>query len=94
MGGGVEKRGIINSGIPSPDMKLLEIIPLGNEPQYRNKNPTVSSGDSLRIETSKIHKLKSYTNLQLKYKESTPSSLNVASTWVSIELYCTYANQS
>ena len=74
----MEKRAISNSGIPSPDKKQLPIIPLGNEPYHRKKNPTVSSGDYLMTVTSNIQQLKSHQKLLSKYKESTPSYLDVA----------------
>ena len=73
----VDKRGVTYSGIPSPDIKQWPIIPLVNVPYYRNINPTVSSGTSLKTETRKIHQLNSQPNLQSKYKESTPSSHDV-----------------
>ena len=38
----MEKYGIINSGIPSPDIKQSLIIPLGIVPYYGKKNRTVS----------------------------------------------------
>ena len=44
----VEKCGVTHSGIPSPEIKQLPIIPLGGVPYYRKKTPTVSSGDSLK----------------------------------------------
>ena len=62
------KHGIIPSGIPSFDIEQLPIIPLGNVPYYVNKNPTVSSGYSLKTETINKHQLKSQRKLQLKDK--------------------------
>ena len=53
----VDKHGVIHSGIPSPEIKQLTIIPLGNVPNYRNKIPNVSSDTSLKTETSKMHQL-------------------------------------
>ena len=84
------KRGIIHSGITSPEKKS-PIIPLGNEPYYRNKNPTVSSDTSLKTETRNIHQLRSQMKLPSKDKESTPSSTDIASSWVSTEVYHTDA---
>ena len=60
----VEKRGIIHSGIPSPDIKKLPMIPLDNAPYYRKKNPNVASGTSSKTESSKMNKLKSQPKLQ------------------------------
>ena len=72
------KHGIAQIGIPSFYIEQLPIIPLVNVWYYRNKNATVSSGTSLKTETSKMHQLKPRSKLQLKDKESTPSSLDVA----------------
>ena len=54
----VGKCGIIHSGIPSPYIKQLPNIPLVNILYYRREKPTVSSGTSLKIETSMMHQLK------------------------------------
>ena len=64
----MDKRGVTHSGITSPEIKQLTIIPLVNVPYYRKKNPTVSSDSSLEKETRKMHQLKSHTKLQSKYK--------------------------
>ena len=55
----VEKCGIIHGEIPSPDKKKLPKVPLGNVPYYRKKNPTGSSGNSLKTETRNMYKLNS-----------------------------------
>ena len=56
------------------------------EPYYRKKTPTVSSGTSLKTETSKMHQFKLQLKLPSKNKESTPLSIDVASSWVSTEV--------
>ena len=63
----VGKRGVNQSGIPSPNIKSLPIIPLGNVPNYSKKNPTFYSGTSLKTKTIKIPKLKTHTKLQSQY---------------------------
>ena len=63
------------------------MIPSGNVPYYRKKNPTVYSGTSLKTETRNMHQLKSKKKLQSKDKESTPSSLDFGSSLVSTEVY-------
>ena len=62
------KRGIIHSGIPSPDMKQFPIVPLGNEPHYRNKTPTSSPYTSLKTDTINVHQLKSQPKFPSKDK--------------------------
>ena len=62
------------------------MIPLYNVPNYRKKNPTVYSGTSLNTEPIEIHQLKSHPNLKSKYKESTPSSHDVVSSWILTEV--------
>ena len=61
-------------------------IPFGNEQQYMEKHPIVSSGSYLNTKNSKIHQLKSQTNLQSKDNESTRLSQEIASSWVSTEV--------
>ena len=73
------KHGSIPGGIPSPDIKQLPIIPFDNEPHYRKKNPTVTSGTSLKTETGKMQQLKSHPNMPSKDKESTRSYQDVSS---------------
>ena len=87
----MENCGVTHSGIPSPDIKQLLIIPLGNLPYYRKKTPTVSSGNPLNTDTIKMHQLKPQPKLHSKDKESTPLSIGVASGWVSTEVDCTTA---
>ena len=65
----VDKCGVTQSGIPSPDTKTLPIITLIYAPKYIIKYPTVSSHTSLKTETSKIPQLKTHTKLQSKYRE-------------------------
>ena len=77
------KRGSISSRIPSPEIKKLPIIPFGNDPHYRKKIPTISSGTPSKTETSQMNKLKLQTKLISKYKESTPLSKYLASSWIS-----------
>ena len=77
------KRGSIPSGIPSPEIKQLPIIPFGNDPHYRKKIPTVSYGTPSKTETSHMNKLKSQTKLLSKDKESNPLSKYLASIWIS-----------
>ena len=43
-----------NTSIPTPGKKV-PIISLGNDSYARKKNPTDSSGASLRTETSRMH---------------------------------------
>ena len=62
---------------------------MGNELYYRKEKPTVASGTSLKTKTNKIHQLKSNPKLPSKCKESNPSSLHIASSWVSTEVYYT-----
>ena len=75
------KHGSIPGGIPSPDIKQLPIIPFDNEPHYRKKNPTVTSGTSLKTETGKMQQLKSHPNMPSKDKESTRLSQDIWSSW-------------
>ena len=65
----VYKRGVNHSGIPSPEIKQLPIIPIGNVPTYTKKNPTVSSGASLKTETRKMLQLTTQPKLQTKDRE-------------------------
>ena len=82
----MEKCGVTHIVIPSPDMRQLPIIPLDNVHYFRKKNLTIYSCTSLKTETSKMNKLNSYPKLQSKYKKSTTSYLDVASSWVSTEV--------
>ena len=50
------------------------------------KTPIVSSGNSLKTETIKIHQLKLQPNMPSKDKESNPSSQDVALSWISTEV--------
>ena len=68
-------------------MRKLPIIPIGNEPHHRKKNPNVSSGMSFKTENRKMCQLKSQPKLTSKYKESTTSSQDFALNWVSTEVY-------
>ena len=77
---------MIHGGIPSQEIKKSPIIPLNIVMHYRRKTLTVSSGNPFKTDTRKMHKLKTHPKLQSKYKESTPSSLDVASSWVSNEV--------
>ena len=79
----MDKSAVTHSGIPSPDIKQLLIIPLGNVTNDSKKNPTVSSGTYLKTETSNMPQLKTHPNLQSQYKESTPSSIGVKSSFIS-----------
>ena len=45
--------------VPSLDIKQLLIIPLGYDLYYRKKDTIISSGNSLKTETRKMHQLKS-----------------------------------
>ena len=49
------------------------------------KNPTVSSGTSLKTEIINIPQLKTHPNLQSQYKESTPSYIGVASSSTDVD---------
>ena len=80
------KRGSIRSGIPSPSIMQLPIIPFGNEHQYSNKTPTVYFGNYLKTETRKMHQLKSQPKLTSKDKELTCQYQDVALSWVSTEV--------
>ena len=62
------KHGVTQSGIPSPDIKRLPIVPLRNVQNFSKKNPTVSSGNYLEKETSKIHQLQSQPNCNQKIR--------------------------
>ena len=59
----MDKCGVTHSGIPSHEIKIT-MIPLGNVPYYREKNPTVSSGTDLKTKPRNMHKLKSQPKLQ------------------------------
>ena len=65
----MDKCGVTHSGIPSHEKKKISMIPLGNVPYYREKNPTVSSGTYLKTKTRNMHQLKSQPKLQSKDTE-------------------------
>ena len=74
----MDKHGFTLNRIPLPDIKHLQMIPLGNLQTYSEKNIIVSSGTSLKTETTNIPQVKTQPKLQTKYKESNPSSLEVS----------------
>ena len=65
----MDKCGVNHSGITSHDIKKSTMIPLGNVPYYRKKNPTVSSGTYLKTKTRNTHQLESNPKLKSQDKE-------------------------
>ena len=59
---------------------------MGNDYYARNENPTDSSPDFLRTESSRMHKIKSLPGLQSKDKESSLSYIGVESSRFSTEV--------
>ena len=89
----LDNQSSIHSGITTSHIKHVPVIPLGTEQQYTYKKPQLSSISYLVTEKSKVKKSTSHKKLQLKEKDSTPSSQYISSSLVSTKVYHTIKSE-